>query len=141
MIEKVTQLVFKSLTKEVAPYLLRRNIQESKLHPGKFHFANDGRLKYHLLMTIPQQISIELAKQLNMPYLYLRAAKNHVYDHYFHPYQVEITEIVDILKKSNSKFEYHVIDSSHHMHLTEPEKISSIVSQFIEKNRAIGSKL
>lgn len=129
MVERLTLGTNNSVTKETAQYLLKRNIKRSEKYPGKFYFTRDSRLKWNYSTNFPQTVTAELAKRLNMPYLFMKAQHSPYYERkeYF-------DEIVSILKES-PKFEYHTVDATHHLHLTSPEKIAPIITNFINKHR------
>jgi len=135
MVDRLNTGTFGSVTKEAAGYLLKRNIKRSEKYPGKFYFTRDSRLKYNFTPNFSQPVSVELAKKLNMPHIFLKALNSPYYEpkNYY-------DEVIDILK-GNKNFEHHVVDSTHHMHLTEPEKVAPIISAFIEKHRRVESKL
>lgn len=124
-----------SVTKETANYLLRRNLKPSEKNPGKYYFSRDGRLKFGFKLEQPHHVTLELAKSINMPYLSIKAEKFIYYggrkSHY---------EVVNILEK-NPNFFHHIIDANHHLHLTDPEKVSKLISDFIYKYRNNRSKL
>lgn len=127
LIEKLVNGYMGSINEEVAPYLLERNVRESKKTPGKFYFSNDNRIKHSYFNFVPHEVSLELAKRLNMPYLFFRSiylpfGNRKIFD-----------EVVDIMRE-NPDFEIHFIDATHHMHLTEPEKVAPIMTEFIGKH-------
>lgn len=135
MVERLNTGTMGSVTKECAQYLLKRNIKRSEKYPGKFYFTRDSRLKYNYSSSFSQEVSVELSKRLKMPHLFMKAEHSPYYERrgYF-------DEVVDILKQ-NKDFELHMVDSTHHLHLTEPEKVAPILSEFIEKHRKVSSKL
>lgn len=135
MVDRLNAGTVNSVTKECAGYLLKRNIKRSEKYPGKFYFTRDSRLKYNYSPGFAQPVSIELAKRLNMPHMFMKASQSPYWERkqYF-------DEIVDILKQ-NPSFEFHTVDSTHHLHLTEPEKVAPLISDFIEKFRKVPSKL
>ncbi len=117
-----------SVTPEVVHHLLLRNIKESKKEPGKYFFSRDSRMKYSYGTNFPQSVNVELAKRLNMPYLFIKALKAPYYEdkRYFH-------EIIEIMKK-NPDFELQFVDATHHLHLTHTEMVAPIISKFLEKH-------
>lgn len=136
MIEKMNQATRGSVTPEAAPFLLKRNIKRSDKYPGKFYFTRDSRLKYNFSPSFSQPVSVELAKRLTIPHMFIKAKNSPYYERkeYF-------DEVVSVLKENNKDFELHYIDATHHLHLTEPEKIAPLVSEFIEKYSKVPSKL
>lgn len=135
MVERLHSGTYGSVSKETAQYLLKRNIKRSEKFPGKFYFTRDSRLKYNYSSSFSQSVSVELAKRLKMPHLFIKALHSPFYERreYF-------DEVIDILKE-NKDFECHTVDSTHHLHLTEPEKLAPILTEFIEKHHKMNSKL
>lgn len=135
LVDRLSSGTYGSVTKETCPFLLKRAIKRSEKHPGKYFFTRDSRLKYSYGTNFSQDVSIELAKRLNMPYLFIKASNSPYYERkqYF-------DEVIEILQKSE-KFEFHTIDSTHHLHLTEPETIAPLINNFIAKHNKLTSKL
>lgn len=136
MVERVHKSMNGSITKECAPYILRRNTMPSKMYPGKFYFSRDSRLKYSIGFNISQIVYVDLSHELKMPFLVLKAGGSMIGEE-----NENFDEILNILK-THPHFEFHVIESSsHHMHLTEPEKIAGVIGKFIEKHKLVQSQL
>lgn len=135
MVERLESGTYGSVTKDCAQYLLKRNIKRSEKYPGKFYFTRDSRLKYNYSSGFPQEVSVQLAKKLQMPHVFIKAKNSPFYER-----REYYDEVIDILK-TNKDFECHTVDSTHHLHLTEPEKVAPIISAFIEKHRKLSSKL
>jgi len=135
MVDRLHSGSYGSVSVETAEFLLKRNIKRSEKYPGKFYFTRDSRLKYNYAPSFSHAVSVELAKKLNMPHLFIKAMQSPYYEkrEYF-------DEIIEILNK-NKNFENHLLDAGHHLHLTEPEKVAPIISDFIKKHRQIKSKL
>jgi hypothetical protein len=77
-----------------------------------------------------QEVSVELAKRMDMPYMVIKADKAPYWEKKeYHE------EVVNVLKENNKNFEYHLVEGTHHLHLTKPEKISGLMSEFIAKHR------
>ena len=108
---------------------MKRNLSRSEKHPGKYYFTRDSRLKYGFGASFPHEVSLELAKRINMPYLFIKATNSPYYEK--KAYHEEVVEIL----RQNPKFEYHMVEATHHLHLTEPEKVSGIISDFITKHK------
>lgn len=130
MSEKLSKATRGSVTKELAPYLLRRNVKKSEKYVEKYYFTRDSRLKHIMDGSFHQNVSVELAKRIDMPYLLIKATKSPYFERKeYHD------EIVNIVKEHNQKFSFHMIDGTHHLHLSEPEKVSEIISEFINKHK------
>lgn len=130
LLEKMFQGTYGSVARDSAHHLLRRNTKPSQTHPGKYYFSRDSRIKWGFKIEQPHHVSLELAKSINMPYLSIKAEKFPYYggrkSHY---------DVVKVLEQ-NPNFYYHLVDSTHHVHLTEPEKVASIISEFLNKYRS-----
>lgn len=116
-----------SVTKECCPFLLKRNIKKSEKHPEKYFFTRDSRLKNNSGASMSQEISVELAKNLKMPYLYIQAKHTPLRER-----KVYHEEVIAIMSKS-PKFEHCEIDSTHHLHLTHPEMVAPVINEFLGK--------
>lgn len=129
-VQRLNEATNGSVTLETCKYILRRNLRKSEKYPEKYFFARDNRLKYSGFMHLPQEVSIEFAKRMEMPYLFIKASKSPYYEkkEYF-------DEMINVMKNSNKNFEWHFIEGTHHLHLTSPETISEILCNFIKKAR------
>lgn len=134
-IDEITDKIVKgtngSITKETAIYLFERNIKPSKKYPGKFFFSRDRRVQTRKSISAPQEIQLELAKKLTMPILYIRVTESS-----YRKISRELNEnkLMKEVLMHHPNFECHTIKStSHHIHLTEPEKIVPIICEFIRK--------
>lgn len=116
-----------SVTKEVALYLLRRNVKKSEKYPGKYYFTRDSRLKSGFKIETPHYVSMELARKINMPFLTIKAEK-----HVYYGPREKYEEIVEVLQE-NPNFYHHTIGARHHLHLTDPELIAPLITDFIYK--------
>lgn len=128
IVRRVHEGTFKSVTIETVHYLLQRAIKESDEKPNNYYFTRDGRLKNGLITNNSQKFSYDLAENLNMPYLFLRASNSPLRS------SDQLNEFLDVMKK-NSKFEIRLIQGTHHFHLTQPNDVIEIINEFILKNR------
>lgn len=78
---------------------------------------------------------MELAKRIQMPYLFVKADDSQQFEA-----QSNVEEILDILKK-NPHFETFNAPGQHHLHLTNPERVSPGISDFMERHSNNKSKL
>lgn len=118
-----------SVTKEVAPYILNRSLTKCE-KSGNFYFTHDNRFTLQTItgLQIFQKFPEEMARKIKCPLMVIECLKNPIFGlGTFHG------EALDVLKE-NENFEHYAIDETHHVHLTEPEKISGIISDFILKH-------
>lgn len=116
------------ITPEAGHCLLERMIRESKKHPGKFYISKDSRDKYSFITFLQQNVSVELASRLNMPYLVIKARQSPYYDG-----QENFDQVIEVMKK-NPKFAMEFVDGTHHVHLNDPEKVAPAISRFLEEH-------
>ena len=72
-----------------------------------------------------REISMELAKRINMPYLFIKAKNSSYFEA-----KANFDEVLEIMEK-NDKFKMLEVAGKHHLHLTHPEKIASEISEFL----------
>lgn len=133
LIDRLTSATVLSVTRETAPYLLKRAIKASSKEPDQYYFTRDSRLKNLHAVMLPHETNLFLAKRITAPYCFIKAMQSS-----FKENRQYFNETVDVMKE-NPHFELHGIDSTHHVHLTEPDKVSSIISDFIIKYRPYNS--
>ncbi|XP_026477131.1 probable serine hydrolase [Ctenocephalides felis] len=124
--EKAT---FKSVNKELCHHLLQRCVAPSHSDPKKFYFTGDKRLPSMIVGGINQESIISLARNINLPFLAVKATNSPYFEDKKYYY-----EVLDVLKK-NHLFEHHYVEGTHHVHLNEPEKLKDIINGFITKYR------
>lgn len=129
-VEKLIEGTYNSIDRDSAPYLLNRNISKSESHPDHYYFTRDNRLKSILFTQTTHEMNMELAKRIKCGHMHIRAKGSRIVGS-----KEEYFEVVDYLQKNNPKFEYHVVDGTHHVHLTAPEVVKGIMSDFINKYR------
>lgn len=131
--KKLLTGTFSSYTKESLPFLLLRGIKESHADPNKYFFIRDSRIKSRSMFFAQEKESyVEMASQITIPYCYIKALQcgfNTKWDF--------MDEVLQTMKNSNPAFELHGVDGDHHVHLTEPEKVSQIVGRFVEMHRPV----
>lgn len=116
-----------SITKQACGYLLQRAITKSSKFPDKYYFHRDNRLKTFNFAVFSQDQVFEMIDRLkDVPYLFLKADKS--------PFSEE-DEALEMMLKTNHKMEYHLVEGTHHFHLTDPTKVSGIISEFINRIR------
>ncbi|KAJ6647217.1 putative serine hydrolase [Pseudolycoriella hygida] len=136
--KKLLTGVFSSYTKETLPFLLVRGITESKSNQNKYFFTRDNRIKArNIFYAQEREAYVEMASRIKIPYCYIKALQCG-----FSQWDY-IDEILATMKSSNAMFEVHGVDGDHHVHLTDPEKVGPIVSQFLYTHRLakVSSKL
>lgn len=62
-----------------------------------------------------------------MPYCFIKATDSPFYER-----KIYYDQVVEILK-TNPEFELHNVEATHHLHLTHPELVAPIITNFINK--------
>ncbi|KAG5671938.1 hypothetical protein PVAND_002106 [Polypedilum vanderplanki] len=138
LIEKLIIGSSKSVTKGTAPFLLERNILPSKKFPKKYYFSRDRRLQFAILVNIPQEYQVEIAKRLTMPFLFIKASSSHWTSSSTKERDDEVLKILN----QQPNFQHCIVESnSHHVHLVEPEKVAPLINEFLNKHKKLKSKL
>ncbi|XP_014237062.1 probable serine hydrolase isoform X2 [Trichogramma pretiosum] len=114
-----------SITKESAEILMKRGMQPA-LIPGKHYFSRDPRLKVSLLGMLSMDLVLSYAAQIKCAYLNIRAVPGMVFDQ-----PENYHKVLDVIKETARKFEYHEVEGTHHVHLNNPERVAPIINQFI----------
>ncbi|XP_053695862.1 probable serine hydrolase [Sabethes cyaneus] len=128
MVDKMHEATFQSLTKDTCPYILQRNIKPSKKFPGKYYFDRDNKLKYMNIMGWSDDVNHTLAAQIKVPELVIKATES--------PYpgsRQGFDGMVAVMKKTNPLFEVQYLKASHHLHLTDPELVAPVVTDFLKR--------
>ncbi|XP_055911668.1 serine hydrolase-like protein [Eupeodes corollae] len=129
LVERLHNSTGKSISKECCKFILKRNIKPSSSSPSKYILSRDGRLKSMIFSVFSHDELVVMAKRIKCPHLFIRNNKAKHYDS-----ELELKEIMNALKL-NPSFEEHIVDGTHHLHLTEPHKIADILNPFINKYR------
>lgn len=121
-----------SLDKESIKSLMKRGVAPSPLDPDRFNYTRDIRLKTvdFGLDALPEPVFEALTKQINVPHLFIKAAKSKFYEK-----NQENDRALEMYQRVNENFELLTINEGHHLHLSHPQSISKHLSSFIEKYR------
>lgn len=130
IIDKYMNGTLSSYTEESLQYLLVRGIAESKLESNKYYFTRDIRLRSVIVSMVDLEVNIEMAGRITAPYCFVKSLQCGYSAKWLY-----MDDIMHKMKDSNPKFESHGVDGLHHVHLTEPEKVSFILGRYIDKHR------
>lgn len=111
-------------------YLLQRSTKPSKVHPNKFYFSHDGRIKWMHDFYMDQSVCLELIERIKIPYLFVRST-----DTNFSERNLYIRQAVEVFQKHNPYFKMVNVTGTHHVHLNDPELVSHYISEFLRKHR------
>uniref|UniRef100_A0A1B6LEM3 AB hydrolase-1 domain-containing protein n=1 Tax=Graphocephala atropunctata TaxID=36148 RepID=A0A1B6LEM3_9HEMI len=115
-----------SLTPDAVQILMKRGTvydQES----GKYTLTRDPRLKIHSLQRFDENQSLEMARNLKCHYLVLRATKAKFFD-----YSLKNSpNFINTVNEAAKSFKLVNVEGPHHVHLTHPERVAPIITEFI----------
>ncbi|XP_072745432.1 probable serine hydrolase isoform X1 [Anoplolepis gracilipes] len=126
MIDIVEKAYDGSITKEGAEILMKRGMQPTYTK-GKYYFSRDPKLKVSILGMFSLDLVLAYASRIKCAYLNIRAIPGLKLDQP-ETYQ----QVLDVIKLTARKFEYHEVKGTHHVHLIEPEKVAPIIIKFLE---------
>lgn len=120
-----------SITKDACGMLLKRAITKSSKYPEKYFFHRDNRLKTFNFATFSPDQVLEMVDRIkSVPYLFIKASKSPIWEE-----KKYYEEAKEAMLRTNDKMEFHTVEGTHHVHLTDPEKVSDIISEFINRTR------
>ncbi|XP_062553003.1 probable serine hydrolase [Armigeres subalbatus] len=128
MVNRLHEATYKSISRETCPYLLHRNIKKSLKYPEKYYFTRDSRLKYSMGMHFSNEVTVDLAKQIKMPFLFIKAKQSPYFED-----KKYYEQIIELLKTNNPYFEHRLVEGTHHVHLSNPERVAPMITAFLSK--------
>lgn len=128
LVERVYDGSFNSVDRATAKYLIERGARQSETDPNKFYFVRDIRWKYMHNMYIDHEISLEMIRRIQAPYLFIKGD-----DTTFSEPTKLVFEAVNAFRRHTPDFEMLKINGTHHFHLNQPELIADRVGEFLLK--------
>ncbi|XP_054287394.1 probable serine hydrolase [Macrosteles quadrilineatus] len=115
-----------SVTREGVEVLMRRGMSSSPSNPQLFSFTRDPKVKLSGLGVVTKDLVLAYAKKISCEYLNIRAEPgiSAVYPELY-------DQVLDIIKQSAKRFEYHRVQGKHHLHLNNPTSVVKIIGSFL----------
>lgn len=128
-LEKVRWGPAPSVSTENSQSLKDRSLHASPTDPEKFYFARDLRIVHYTSFPNGVELVREINRRIkNVPYLLIKASdSNFVRD-------TDLT-VLAILRKQNPKFEYHLAEGDHYVHINDPKQLAAWITPFINRHR------
>ncbi|KAJ8894789.1 hypothetical protein PR048_000096 [Dryococelus australis] len=117
---------FCSVIKASGAVLLERGM--TKFEGDKYRFNRDICIKYSSISSWPLNTILQFAACIRCNLCYVRADAGLKYNS-----EENHLEIADVLQKSAKYFEYHTVESTHHVHLNNPDRVASLITNFLQK--------
>lgn len=114
-----------SLTRQSCETIMKRGMRYNDAD-NSFSFSRDVRLKAVGAGTMALEQCLLFASRIKCEALYLRAESGITFDN---PKYYD--SIKDAVEKTASRFEYHLIPGTHHLHLNQGESVSDIIGEFV----------
>lgn len=130
LVERMVKGTRGSVTAETAPLLLERSIRPSPDDNDKFYFSRDGRLKAINYIALDNDLTLEMARAIRVPYLFVKASQAP----YFESKQ-RFEETVAVMQSTNPLFRLVRVDGKHHILLTDPTAISEEIGAWVRQHR------
>lgn len=117
-----------SVRPERTIYLIRRTIKQSNVQPDKYYYLNDIRTQQLGKMIFSEKFCLELVNKMkNIPHLFLKT------NYYRFEGQASSSKFIECLKRKNKHFVWHNVRGTHHVHLNQPERVSILISKFLQE--------
>lgn len=113
---------FGSLDKNACDILFKRGLKEVD---GGYVFRRDRRLMAAPLTLQPKDDMLMLAKEVTADVLFIKFAQGPEFES-----RENFMEHVETLKTKSRSVRYCEVEGMHHTHLTHPERIAPIISEF-----------
>lgn len=130
IIERWDKATHSSVNREAATILMKRSVAASKTDPTRYYFTRDNRLKVFNWAIISHELCLEMAKRIKIPYLAFKASRSPYYEK-----KIYFDEVIQALQEHNKLFEWHMVDGTHHFHLTDPKIATPMMCAFLNKYR------
>ncbi|XP_057370263.1 serine hydrolase-like protein isoform X1 [Daphnia carinata] len=125
-VEKSINGSFGSLDRKACEIMLKRGLKKVN---GGYVFSRDRRLHAAPLSFCPKQDQVVLAAKVTADVLIIKFTEGP----YFESVEDQV-EHIEALRKSSKNVRYVEIEGKHHTHLTHPERIANIISDFLISN-------
>lgn len=122
-VDKSVNGSFGSLNKEACDILFKRGLKQVD---GGYVFRRDRRLLAAPLSFVPKPDQLILANKVTADVLVIKFTDGP----YFESREDQL-EHVEALKRSAKSVRYVEVEGKHHAHLTNPERIAPMISQFL----------
>lgn len=124
-IEKSIAGTFGSLDRKASEVLLKRGLKQVE---GGYVFRRDRRLMAAPLTMTPKEDQLVMAKEVTADVLVIKFAQGPEFES-----PENFMEHVETLKTKAKSVHYVEVEGTHHVHLTHPERIAPIISDFFNK--------
>lgn len=124
-----------SINEKAADILLVRGLKRRSETNDSYQFSNDLRVLLRTLTLSEDQIKI-LLRNVRCPFLIIKAKdglRNYT--------EENIRGYFDIYKSCSEDFRYVEVEGTHHVHLTNPERVAPHICQFLSSSARPLSKL
>lgn len=115
-----------SLTRESCETIMKRGMRYLD-QDDSFSFSRDVRLKTVGMGLLSLDQCLMFASRIKCEALYIRAESGMTFEN-----PVYYDSIKEAVEKSASKFEYHLVPGTHHLHLNDATSVSDIIGRFIK---------
>ncbi|KAF4519380.1 hypothetical protein B566_EDAN008688 [Ephemera danica] len=131
MMEDVIDIVMDayrgSLTRESCKILLKRGVVTSEDGKG-IHFARDPRLKVAGFGSLAAPLVLQYASQIRCEVLNIKGKQGTAFDS-----EEQYHKVLDAVRASAKRLEFHEVEGTHHLHLNNPENASPIIHNFLQR--------
>lgn len=129
MIDLVVYAYVGSIDREAAKVLMRRGMEQlsnAERNTNTYHFARDLRLKVSGLGMFSLEQVLAYAEQITAQVLNIRAVPGMKFDD-----ETVYPKVIEGMRTNAKRVVYKEIDGTHHIHLMTPERIVSVLEEFL----------
>lgn len=126
--QRISQALENSVNYEHSLLMAERNTAPSKVHPGKYYFTRDPRVKAGIFFSFSDKTIELLSRDMKFPFLVLKAK-----DSSYFGLKENFYALLDDFKKNKVECDFHYVEGNHHVHLNQPENVAGLINDFIRK--------
>uniref|UniRef100_A0A1B6JMD8 AB hydrolase-1 domain-containing protein n=1 Tax=Homalodisca liturata TaxID=320908 RepID=A0A1B6JMD8_9HEMI len=117
-----------SVSRQNCEVMMRRGMKPSPDNNNTYFFSRDSRLKIAGLASFSKDHVLAYAAKIKCEYLNIRADPgiSFAYPELYH-------QLLDVIRENSSRFEFHKVKGTHHIHLEDAPAIAGIVGNFLTK--------
>jgi pimeloyl-ACP methyl ester carboxylesterase len=126
MIQLVLEAYQGSVDLESVKVLMKRGMAKTKNGKG-YHFSRDLRLKVSMMGMFSEEQVLTYASQIRCEVLNIRGKPGMAFgDPNMYP------KVIEKMRENARRLVYQEVEGTHHLHLVTPERISEIVTDFLQ---------
>ncbi|KFB39972.1 hypothetical protein ZHAS_00007357 [Anopheles sinensis] len=117
-----------SISRDACHFLLYRAVEPALERTGYVRRRTDPRVRHNHGLVWSHDLNLEIARRIKAPFLYVKTTETPLFeDPQYHQ------ETLDMLAAHNKDFVQASVEGKHHVHLSDPNRVAPLVSEFLTK--------